>query len=98
MLSLLSPILTLPSTIYGGWFSAGFVVIFFLAVLSLWVLLIAAVIPDAPAETWGSMWPLVGYDNAIDSLYVRGPWLQRFQELDDMEAQNRMTAAMKNWF
>jgi hypothetical protein len=44
------------------------------------------------------MWPLVGYDNAIDAIYVRGPWLQRFDELDEMDAQKRMTTAMIDWF
>ena len=98
MLSLLSPILTLPSIIFGGWTITGVEGIFFLTILSIWILLIAALIPDSPEETWGSMWPLVGYDNVVDALYVRGPWLQRFEELDEIEVQNRMTTAMSNWF
>jgi hypothetical protein len=67
-------------------------------ILSIWALLIASLIPGVSGETWGSMWPLVGYDNAVDSLYVRGPWLQRFRELDEIEAQNRMMTAMNEWF
>lgn len=44
------------------------------------------------------MWPLAGYDNAIDAIYVRGPWWQRFYELDEQEAADRVTAAMGRWF
>ncbi len=62
------------------------------------VLLIAALLPDRQDETWGSMWPLVGYDNAIVALYVRGPWLQRFGELEEAEAQTRTATAMREWF
>ena len=62
------------------------------------VLLIAALLPEPPDETWGRIWPLAGYDNAIDAIYVRGPWWQRFYELDEQEAQTRVTAAMGGWF
>lgn len=72
--------------------------IFYLTSFGAFVLLIAALIPGSQGETWGSMWPLVGYDNAIDAIYVRGPWLQRFEELDEMEAQKRMSTAMSDWF
>ncbi len=71
---------------------------FLLTVLSGPVLLVAALIPSSKEETWGSMWPLVGYDNAIDAIYVRGPWWQRFEELNEVEAQERTTAAMREWF
>lgn len=59
------------------------------------VLLAAALIPGNAEETWGSMWPLVGYDNAIDGLYVRGSWRERFEEMDEVEAQKRRTTAMR---
>ena len=44
------------------------------------------------------MWPLVGYDNAIDALYVRGPWLVRFQELDEMDRERNVTHGMAQLF
>ena len=70
-----------------------------LAILSGGLLLaIAALLPEPPKETWGSLWPLVGYDNAVDSLYVRGPWWLRFQELDEAEAEERISSAMGEWF
>ncbi len=62
------------------------------------VLFAAALMPSNSEETWGSMWPLVGYDNAIDGLYVRGPWWERFRELDELDAQTRTTTAMSDWF
>ncbi len=62
------------------------------------VLFAAALMPSNSEETWGSMWPLVGYDNAIDGLYVRGPWWERFRELDELDVQMRTTTAMSDWF
>jgi hypothetical protein len=95
---LLAPILTVSFVVLGG-ISTGALEIFYpTTILGISVLFIASLIPETSGETWGSMWPLVGYDNAVDGLYVRGPWLQRFQELDEMEAQNRMTTAMSDWF
>ena len=95
--SLLAPVLALPFSIIGA---AGFgVAVYFpLIILSGAVLFAATLIPETPGEIWGSMWPLVGYDNAIDALYVRGPWLTRFEELDEMEAAYRITIAMSEWF
>lgn len=59
------------------------------------ILLIAAsVLPGRESDTWGSTWPLVGYDYAIDAVYTRGPWLIRFQELEDAERERRITDSM----
>jgi len=71
---------------------------FLLTLLGGLVLFIASLMPSTEGETWGSMWPLVGYDNAIDAIYVRGPWRLRFEELDEAEAQGRVTTAMGTWF
>lgn len=62
------------------------------------ILFVAALTPGPSDETWGSMWPLVGYDNAIDALYVRGPWRQRIYELDQQDQKDRITIAMGKWF
>lgn len=96
--SLLAPILPLPFAYFGGVSGLGVVEYFPLFALSGISLLVAALIPAPVGESWGSMWPLVGYDNAIDALYVRGPWLQRFEELDELEAERRTTTAMSEWF
>jgi 8-oxo-dGTP pyrophosphatase MutT (NUDIX family) len=96
--SQLFPLLPLPLVTFAVQSVPGISGIFYLIVFSAFVLLIAALIPGSPRETWGSMWPLVGYDNAIDAIYVRGPWLQRFEELDELDAQKRMTTAMSDWF
>ena len=69
-----------------------------LTLLSGLVLFVAALLPTTSDESWGSMSPLVGYDNVIDSLYVRGPWLRRFEELDEAEAEKRTRTAMSRWF
>ena len=60
----------------------------------LFLLLLAAVLPSGEGETFGSMWPLVGYDNAIDAPYVRGPWQVRFQEMDEMDRERNVTHGM----
>jgi hypothetical protein len=62
--------------------------------LGIWLLLIASVLPGSEKDEWGSIWPLAGYDNAIDAIYTRGPWLVRFQESDEQEAQQRITSSM----
>ncbi len=95
--SLLAPVFLVPFSVLGGT-DLGVVAFFPLVVFSGMLLFIAAVMPGTKDETWGSMWPLVGYDNAIDALYVRGPWWQRFEELDEMEAEKRTTTAMSEWF
>lgn len=41
-----------------------------------------------PAPTMG---PLTGYDNAIDAIYTRGPWIRRLDELADIEKKRRRT-------
>jgi len=96
--SLLAPVFLAPISALGGGMGLEVVAFFPLVVFSGMLLFIATLIPGTKGETWGSMWPLVGYDNAIDSLYVRGPWWQRFEELDDMEAEKRTTTAMSGWF
>lgn len=96
--SLLAPVFLVPFSVLGGGVGLEVVAFFPLVVFSGMLLFIAALMPGTKGETWGSMWPLVGYDNAIDSLYVRGPWWQRFEELDEMEAERRTTTAMSEWF
>jgi hypothetical protein len=51
------------------------------------LLLLASVLPEKEGELFGSMWPLSGYDNAIDGIYTRGQWLVRIRELDDEDAE-----------
>src|SRR5438445_11382780 len=60
----------------------------------LFLLLLAAVLPSGEGETFGSMWPLVGYDNAIDAPYVAGPWQGRCLEMDGMAAERNVTQGM----
>jgi hypothetical protein len=62
------------------------------------LLIIAAVLPDNERDTWGSMWPLVGYDNAIDAIYTRGPWLTRYQELLEQETDRNVTDGLAHLF
>jgi hypothetical protein len=62
------------------------------------VLLVAAILPASDQDSWGSMWPLVGYDNAIDAIYSRGPWLVRYQELDEAEVERGITEGMVRLF
>ena len=63
-------------------------------VAGLLLLLLAAILPSGEGEIFGSMWPLVGYDSAIDALYVRGPWMVRFQEMDEMDRERNVTNGM----
>jgi len=62
------------------------------------VLLVASVLPTSESDEWGSMWPLVGYDNAIDSVYTRGPWWVRFGELEERERERRVVEGMRGLF
>ena len=64
----------------------------------IFILLIAAVLPTNAQEERGCMWPLVGYDNAIDAIYTRGPWWVRFEELDVQEQQKRVAERMNELF
>jgi hypothetical protein len=64
----------------------------------IFILLIAAIMPGSAQEEWGSMWPLVGYDNAIDAIYTRGPWWTRFEELEDQERQKGVVDGMTTLF
>ncbi len=60
----------------------------------IFVLLLAACLPSNKEEKWGSIWPLSGYDNAIDAIYTRGPWLMRFQELDEFDRERGVSTGM----
>ena len=62
--------------------------------LGIILLVVAALIPAGKDEVWGSIWPLAGYDNAIDAIYTRGPWWLRFEELDENEKRRYVAAAM----
>jgi hypothetical protein len=90
--SMLAPILPLPFVALSGYVGFGIAGNLPLILLSGIVLLIAALILGTTNETWGLKRPLVGYDNTIDSLYVGGPWRQRLEELDEMEAERRSTS------
>jgi hypothetical protein len=62
------------------------------------VLLIAGLLPSRKEEEWGCIWPLSGYDNAIDAIYTRGPWLMRFEELDEIDKERGVSTAMTEMF
>ena len=82
-------------------FSLGgqFLLFFYFFVQSGVVLLIvAALLPTSPKDEWGSIWPLAGYDNAIDAIYTRGPWWVRFDELREQERQRGVTEGMNTLF
>jgi len=79
---------------YLGFFGLPILLLPAAAFVGLLLLLLGAITPSGQGETFGSMWPLVGYDNAIDALYVRGPWLMRFQEMEDLDKQRNVTIAM----
>lgn len=67
--------------------------------LGLLLLLVASVIPKKNEDdTLGSMWPLVGYDNAIDAIFIRGQWIVRMMEMDEKDANNNITSAMMSIF
>lgn len=79
----------------GGQFS----LFFYIFVQSgLVFLIVAALLPTNAKEEWGSIWPLAGYDNAIDAIYTRGPWWVRFEELDVQEQQNRVVEGVNGLF
>ncbi len=62
------------------------------------LLVIAAIIPQKEGEEWGSIWPLAGYDNAIDAIYTRGPWWVRLDELAEQERERGIAAGMNTLF
>ena len=64
----------------------------------IFLLLIASVLPASDEDEWGSMWPLVGYDNAIDAIYTRGPWWLRFSELEEQERERGVVEGMSRLF
>ncbi len=66
--------------------------------MGIWLLAIAALIPQKKGEEWGSIWPLVGYDNAIDAICTRGPWWVRFDELAEQERERGITDGMNTLF
>jgi hypothetical protein len=63
------------------------------ALPGLLLLIIAFLFPQKEGELFGSMWPLVGYDNAIDAIYTRGPWMVRIQELDEEDLRRKAVPA-----
>ena len=67
---------------------------------SVWpiLFLVAAIMPTNKDEMWGSMWPLVGYDNVIDGIYTRGPWRIRFAEMDELDREKNVTVGMTSMF
>jgi hypothetical protein len=62
------------------------------------VLFIAALLPSRKEEEWGCIWPLAGYDNAIDAIYTRGPWLMRFGELEEIDRERGVSTGMTTLF
>jgi hypothetical protein len=92
---------TLASIIYPFIaYSSGWLSILPIAFFSsgIFVLVFASVLPSSEGEKWGSMWPLVGYDNAIDAIYTRGPWWMRFEELEEQERERRTVEGMQGLF
>ena len=86
----------LPFTVYSsGWLSMLPIALFSSGIF---VLLIASVLPASERDEWGSMWPLVGYDNAIDAIYTRGPWRVRFAELEEQEREQGVVDGMNSLF
>jgi len=66
--------------------------------LGIVLLLVAALLPASSEEEWGSIWPLAGYDNAIDAIYTRGPWWARFDELTEEGRQRQITEGISQMF
>ena len=62
------------------------------------VLFLASVLSTSEDDRWGSMWPLVGYDNAIDAIYTRGPWWARFEELEQQARERAVTTSKQRLF
>ncbi len=85
-----------PFIVYtSGWLSMLPIALFSSGIL---VLLIASVLPASQKDEWGSMWPLVGYDNAIDAIYTRGPWWVRVAELEEQEREQGVVDGMNSMF
>jgi len=59
---------------------------------------VSALIPGSDRDDWGSIWPLSGYDNAIDAIYTRGPWLVRYEELEELEAERNVADGLNSLF
>ncbi len=95
VLSLLQPVWE-PYVFY----SSGYLVLAVYALVSsgIFILFIAALLPSKKEEEWRSMWPLSGYDNAIDAIYTRGPWLIRFQELEEQDRERGVSSGMTTMF
>jgi hypothetical protein len=81
-------------------YSSGWLSILPIAFFScgIFFLLIASLLPTSERDEWGSMWPLVGYDNVIDAIYTRGPWWVRFGELEEKERERRIVEGMQALF
>ncbi len=84
-----------PLVYSSGWLSI-LPILFFSC--GIFVLLLASILPASQEDKWGSMWPLVGYDNVIDAIYTRGPWWVRFEELEEQEREQGVVDGMKGLF
>jgi hypothetical protein len=82
--------IALPQYAIIGSYTLGF--------FALILFLVVGAAPSNETEEWGSMWPLVGYDNAIDAVYTRGPWRIRFEEMDELDVQKNITEGMTMMF
>jgi hypothetical protein len=79
----------------SGWFPLLLVLFF---ECGIFVLVIASLLPAREGDAWGCMWPLVGYDNAIDAVYTRGPWWVRFAELEEQARERGVIEGMHRLF
>lgn len=72
--------------------------IYMLGFFALILFLVVGATPSNEAEEWGSIWPSVGYDNAIDAIYTRGPRRIRFEEMDELDVQKNIIDGMTTTF
>jgi hypothetical protein len=86
------------SSVWGPFFGQLFLPSYLTTMAWMPLFVVAALLPEGQREAWGSMWPLVGYDNAIDAIYTRGPWLARFEELDERARERQLTEGMDALF
>lgn len=57
-------------------------------------LFVAALLSSRGQDSWGSIWPLIGRDVAIDGIYTRGQWHVRYQETDEQDRARSVTTGM----
>jgi hypothetical protein len=91
-------ILCLTAGAWGPFLGGFFLPAYFACMAWMPLLVIAALLPESERDSWGSIWPLSGYDNAIDAIYTRGPWRVRYDELADQETQRNVTDGLGNLF